>query len=94
MITPVVGLTLVVPWPAGPTIVTLVGSSVPSGSLSLDNTLITTAVFLFVVAVSLPASGGALTVIDAVAVIAPIPWCVPAPSSATVIVVTYSPVTA
>ncbi len=67
MIAPVVGLTLVVPWPAAPTIVTLVGSTVPSESLSLPSTLITTAVFLFVVAVSLLASGGALTVIDTVA---------------------------
>ena len=67
MITPVVGLTLVVPWPAGETIATLVGSSVPSESLSLPSTLITAATFWLVVAVSLLARGGALTVIDTVA---------------------------
>ena len=59
---PVVGLTLVVPWLAEPTTATVVGLIVPSGSLSLLKTLMTTAVSLFVVTPgSLLATGGAFT---------------------------------
>ena len=58
MITPVVGLTVTVPWFGWSVIVTVVGSIVPSGSVSLPVTPIVTGVSSGVVPLSRTATGG------------------------------------